>query len=313
MVDDRVAPGSYDFGDARFDLNEPADREILRFILSQALYGEATGVYCGKSLYAAGSLEAARFYLRQAKQELAHLQLFADIFRALDMKPLPAHWVIRLLSSHNNYYPLKVLMEHAIGEGMVLDIFKDILLQTLPDEDPRVPLIKKKLRVVCREEEEHVAWGEKETRRLVAEKPWLVTPYYGLVELQMAVLPLLVRAFEKRAGNHPVLSHLPGFLEHVRSRVYRQGGELGIVPPARPNAVKRAWAMGYGLALFARSQFARSKSTLTETYIAELGLDGSGRGSGDSGSGGSHDDDDDRSHAVNGNGVSTSPAKRANA
>ena len=314
MVDDGVAPGSYDFGAARFDLNAAADREILRFILSQALYGEATGVYCGKSLYSAGSLEAARFYLRQAKQELAHLQLFADIFRALDLTPLPAHWVIRLLSSHNNYYPLKVLMEHAIGEGMVLDIFRDILLQTLPDQHPGVALIKKKLRVVCREEEEHVAWGEKETRRLLAEKPWLVTPYYGLVELQMAVLPLLVGAFEKRAGSHPVLGHLPGFLEHVRARVYRQGKELGIVPEVRPGALQRAWAMGYGLALFARSQFARSKPTLTETYIKELGLDGAGRGSTDSGSD-SHDDDEDRSHAVNGNAVAGAapPATRASA
>lgn len=265
----------YDFGGAQWDLNSQTDREILRFILSQALYGEATGVYCGKSLYSAGSLEAARFYLRQAKQELAHLSLFADIFRQLDMKPLPAHWVIRLLSSHNNYYPLKVLMEHAIGEGMVLDIFKDLLLQTLPDSDPRVPLIKKKLRVVCREEEEHVAWGEKETRRLLTEQPWLRTPYYGLVELQMAVLPFMVRAFEKQAGTHPVLKHLPGFLEHVRSRVYRQSKELGIVPPVTPSTPKRALAMGYGLALFVRSQFARSKSTLEKTYIHELGLDGS--------------------------------------
>lgn len=261
----------YDFQGARFDLNQPEDRELVRFILSQALYGEATGVYCGKSLYAAESLEAARFYVRQAKQELAHLQLFADIFRALDMKPMPAHWVIRFLSSHNSYYPLKVLMEHAIGEGMVLDIFKDLLLQTLPDEDPRVPLIKKKLRVVCREEEEHVAWGEKETRRLVAEKPWLATPYYGLVEIQMAVLPLLVRAFEKQT--HPVLSHLPGFLAHVQKRVYRQGRELGIVPSERPKLPKRALAMGYGLLLFARSQFARSHSKLEKIYIEELGLD----------------------------------------
>lgn len=293
--------GSYDFGDARFDLNDPADREILRFILSQALYGEATGVYCGKSLYSAGSLEAARFYVRQAKQELAHLQLFADIFRALDLKPLPAHWVIKLLSSHNNYYPLKVLMEHAIGEGMVLDIFKDILLQTLPDEDPRVPLIKKKLRVVCREEVEHVAWGEKETKRLLAEKPWLRTPYYGLIEAQMAVLPMLVRAFEKRAGNHPVLAHLPGFLEHVRARVHAQGKELGIVPAERPGAWKRAYAMSYGVALFVRSQFARSKSTLEKIYIAELGLDGSGGGSsGPSSAAGEEDDDDDAAHAVNG-------------
>ena len=304
MVDE----GSYDFGDARFDLNDPADREILRFILSQALYGEATGVYCGKSLYSAGSLEAARFYLRQAKQELAHLQLFADIFRALDMKPLPAHWVIRLLSSHNNYYPLKVLMEHAIGEGMVLDIFKDILLQTLPDEDPRVPLIKKKLRVVCREEVEHVAWGEKETKRLLAEKPWLQTPYYGLIELQMSVLPMLVRAFEKRAGKHRVLVHLPGFLAHVRARVYRQGTELGIVPVERPGALTRAWSMFYGLALFVRSQFARSKATLVDTYIAELGLDGAGGASGVSPPG-----DDEAAHEVSGAAAAATPESRASA
>jgi len=272
MRDNADNDAGYDFGGARFDLNAPRDREILRFILSQALYGEATGVFCGKSLYSAKSLEAAKFYLKQARQELAHLQLFADIFRALDLQPLPAHWVIKLLASHNNYYPLKVLMEHAIGEGMVLDIFKDILLQTLPDEDPRVPLIKKKLRVVCREESEHVAWGEKETARLLAEKAWLKTPYYGLVELQMAVLPVLVKTFRSQTGDHPVLAHLPGFLEHVRSRVYRQAKELGIVPAERPGPLKRTVAIGFGLALFARSQFARSRSTLEKTYIDELGL-----------------------------------------
>jgi hypothetical protein len=268
----RTGDPDYDFGGATFDLDRPEDREIVRFILSQALFGEATGVYCGKSLYAAGSLEAARFYVRQAKQELAHLQLFAEIFRTLEMKPLPAHWVVKLLSSHNNYYPLKVLMEHAIGEGMVLDIFKDLLLQTLPDSDPRVPLIKKKLKVVCREEEEHIAWGEKETRRLLAEQPWLKTPYYGLLELQMSVLPMLVRAFEKRAGNHPVLVHLPGFLAHVQRRVYEQGKRLGFVPEERPGAAKRGAAMGLGLAVFARSQFARSQSRLEKIYIEELGL-----------------------------------------
>lgn len=262
----------YDFGGACFDLQKEEDREIVRFILSQALFGEATGVYCGKSLYAAGSLEAARFYVRQAKQELAHLTLFADIFRSLDMKPMPAHWVVKLLASHNNYYPVKVLMEHAIGEGMVLDIFKDLLLQTLPDSDPRVPLIKKKLCLVCREEEEHIAWGEKETRRLLRDKPWLKTPYYGLLELQMSVLPLLVRAFEKRASHHPVLAHLPGFLAHVQRRVYEQGRELGFVPEERPKLAKRAAAMGLGLAVFARSQLARSTSKLEKIYVEELGL-----------------------------------------
>jgi len=268
----RTGDPDYDFGGAAFDLDRHEDREIIRFILSQALFGEATGVYCGKSLFAAGSLEAARFYVRQAKQELAHLALFAEIFRALEMKPMPAHPVVKLLAAHNNYYPLKVLMEHAIGEGMVLDVFKDLLLQTLPDSDPRVPAIKKKLRIVCREEEEHIAWGEKETRRLLADKPWLRTPYYGLLELQMSVLPLVVRAFEGRVGAHPVLAHLPGFLAHVQRRVYDQGKRLGFVPEERPGLAKRALAMSSGLALFARSQLARSTSQLEKIYIEELGL-----------------------------------------
>lgn len=262
----------YDFGGAVFDLDSRRDREILRFILSQALYGEATGVYCGKSLYAARSLEAAQFYVRQAKQELGHLKLFADILRELDLTPLPGHWAIKLLSSHNNYYPLKVLMEHAIGEGMVLDVFKDVLLQTLPDSDPRIPAIKKKLRVICREEQEHVAWGEKETARIVEEKPHLKAAFFGLVELQMAVMPWLVQQFRTGFEDHPVVKQLPDFVKHVRARVKRQGQRLGYVPRTDPGRFGRASAMGLGVGLYLRSQFSRSHSRLDKNYLKELGF-----------------------------------------
>jgi|SRR5579883_108355 len=275
MSDSELAsPPGYDFGGDAFDLGSDEDRALLRFILSQALYGEATGVYCGRSLYAARSLEAAKFYVRQAKQEIAHLELFADVFRALGLEPQRAHWVIRLLSAHNDYYPLKVLLEHALGEGMVLDVFKELLLQTLPDGDPRVPPIKKKLRVICREEEEHVAWGEKETRRILAERPSLATPFYGLLELQLLLLPLLVRAFRRRAAGHRVLRHLEGFLGFVRDRVTAQGRALGFVPASPPSLPGRLWAMARGLLLLARSRFARSRSTLPKTYLAELGFRG---------------------------------------
>jgi hypothetical protein len=261
----------YDFEGARFDLSAPRDRSILRFILSQALYGEATGVYCGKSLYAARSLEAAEFYVKQARQELAHLRLFADIFRTLELTPAPPHPLLKLLSSHNHYYPLKVLMEHAIGEGMVLDVFKTLLLQTLPDSDPRIPKVKKQLRVVCREEEEHVRWGEKETARILGESPWLRTPFFGLLELQMSAIPLLVRQF-RSDSDHPVLRHVEPFVENVRARVYAQGRRLGYVPNPRPTGAVRAAAMAAGAALFARSQLAQGRSTLDKTYLSELGF-----------------------------------------
>jgi len=271
-ADDAASEDGYDFKGATFDLNDPADREILCFVLSQALFGEATGVYCGRSLYSARSLEAARFYTRQARQELGHLQLFADIFRALDLTPTPPHWVIRLLSAHNNYYPLKVLMEHAIGEGMVLDIFKDLLLQTLPDSDPRVPAIKKKLRVVVREEAEHVAWGEKETAAMLRAKPWLAAPFMGLVDLQLATLPLLVSRLKGARRDHPVLSQLEPFVEHVRQRVRRQGQKLGFYPESELPRWRRGAAMLAGTLLFARSQVARSRSHLDKTYLEELGF-----------------------------------------
>lgn len=263
----------YDFKGATFDLAVPEDREIIRFVLSQALFGEATGVYCGKSLYAARSLEAARFYLRQARQELNHLELFAEVFRRLGMQPLPAHWTIKLLSSHNNYYPLKVVLEHALGEGMVLDVFKEILLQTLSDSDPRIPEIKKKLRVVCKEEIEHVARGEQETRRILAASPWLKTPFYGLLELQLLIAPLAVRTVGRRVRkDHPVFAHLDPFVAHVKERVWKQGQALGFVPADRPGATFRAYAMLFGVLLFVRSQFARSRSTLEKTYLSELGF-----------------------------------------
>lgn len=262
----------FDFGAARFNLSSPRDRGVLRFVLSQALYGEATGVYCGRSLYAAESLEAAQFYVKQARQELAHLTLFADIFRELELTPEPAHWVIRLLAKHNDYYPLKVLMEHALGEGMVLDIFRDVLLQTLPDEDPRVPAIKKKLRVICREEEEHVAWGEKETRRLLHERPALRRAFYGLMELELWLIPYAVRSLARQAPDHPVLGQLERFVEHVQARVWEQGRALGFAPQRRPGKGQRALAIGAGLVLLARSQFARSESKLDKRYLEELGF-----------------------------------------
>ena len=262
----------YDFGDARFDLSQERDREVLQFVLSQALYGEATGVFCGRSLYNAATLEAAQFYVRQARQELNHLTLFADIFRELGLQPTPAHWVIRVLAAHNDYYPLKVLMEHALGEGMVLDIFRDVLLQTLPDDDPRVPGIKKKLRVICREEEEHVAWGEKETRRILAERPGLKRAFYGLLELQLFLVPFAVGGLKQQAPDHPVMQKLDGFVDFVKQRVWEQGQALGFVPADRPSPSARALAVTSGLGLLARSQLARSRSKLDKRYLEELGF-----------------------------------------
>jgi hypothetical protein len=145
-------------------------------------------------------------------------------------------------------------------------------LQTLPDEDPRMPAIKKKLRVICKEEEEHVAWGEKETRRILAENPRFKKAFYGLLELQMWLVPKAVQGLKQRAPDHPVLQKLDDFVAHVQKRVWAQGKALGFVPDEPASGAGRAWAVTRGMMLLGRSQFARSKSKLDKTYLEELGF-----------------------------------------
>ena len=259
---------SYDFQGARFDLHNQLDREILGFLFSQALYGEATGVFCGMSLYAAQSLEASKFYIRQAHQEMNHLRLFADIMKILNLQPSKGHWVLRLLSSHNHYYPLKVFMEHAIGEGLVLDIFKEVLLQTLPIEDATYDMttILKKLHMICKDEQEHVAWGEKESKRLVKEQPWLKKPLAGLLDIQLLIAPKIASQFSHQ--DHVVLKHLPNYVDFTIKKARLQAHNLGIIIPKNP--MSRGWNMMCGILLFLRSQFARSKPKFLQNYLQEL-------------------------------------------
>jgi hypothetical protein len=156
---------------------------------------------------------------------------------------------------------------------MVLDVFKELLMQTLPDSDPRMHGIKKKLRVVCQEEQEHVAWGEKETRRLLLERPGLRRAFYGLLLLQLKVVPTLAKRFLPNSGEtHPVLVQVPAFLAYVARRVEAQGRRLGIVPAEPQSKTQKAYAMLSGTALFLRSQLARSRAPLLDTYIQELGF-----------------------------------------
>jgi hypothetical protein len=121
-----------------------------------------------------------------------------------------------------------------------------------------------------------VAWGEKETRRILGERPWLKSAFYGLLELQLWLVPLAVRGLKQRSPDHPVISQLDGFVAHVQKRVWKQGQELGFAPRERPGMIKRAGAVSMGLLILLRSQFARSRSRLDRSYIEQLGFGRSG-------------------------------------
>ena len=163
-------------------------------------------------------------------------------------------------------------MEHAVGEGLVLDVFRNVLMHTLDDADPRVAEAKKKLEAICREEEEHVAWGEAETRRLLSEKPWLRLAYRGLVSAQLALIPSLLKPLSKRYRQHPVMKQLPAFVAHCMGEVEAQLISLGIRYEEPDSRKERGLSYLAGTALYLGSRFARSKSRLPKIYLKELGF-----------------------------------------
>ena len=66
-------------------LEPERDREILRFIFNQFLYGEVTGIQVGQWLYDAPDLESARFLAKQAIEELQHVGNFLRIQHMLGL------------------------------------------------------------------------------------------------------------------------------------------------------------------------------------------------------------------------------------
>src|SRR5262245_18921805 len=124
----------YDFGGARFEL--PRDRDSLAWVFSQFLYGEVTGIQVGHWIHNAPDLASARFLAMQCSQELAHVRLVRTIFDRLGAQPLPAHRLVRFLSTGlmGAGWEEHVCLEMALGEGYVLAVFY-ALLDTIPDDE----------------------------------------------------------------------------------------------------------------------------------------------------------------------------------
>lgn len=199
----------FDFGGARFD--PAADRAILRWMLSQFLYGEITGVQVGHWLHAAPDLESARFLARQAVEELQHVGNFLKIMQLLGVSPEPAHPVLRFLATGmmGGDWAEHVALEMATGEGFVLTAFY-ALIDTL-DHREAVSVLER----AARQEEAHVAFGEQRCMQLVAQRPELREPLLGANLVWMWGVRQLSSYIDKHLPpSHPVLSQVKPFLAH---------------------------------------------------------------------------------------------------
>ena len=201
---------TFDFGGARLD--PVRDKQLVEWILNQFLYGEMTGIQVGHWLYGAPDVAAARFLARQSLEEMQHVDNFLRMLGMMDMRPGPAHPVVRFLSTGmmGGSWAEHVCLEMAAGEGFVLVAFYAVI-DTL-DHQPSVDILRR----AVKQEERHVEFGEQQTMRAIAGRAGLRRRLTGLHLVSRWGVRRLARFIQKRLpADHPVLRHMSAFLDHT--------------------------------------------------------------------------------------------------
>jgi hypothetical protein len=172
-----------------------------------------------------------------------------------------------------------VALEMAAGEGFVLMAFYGII------DSLDHPGIVDILRRAVRQEERHVEFGEQQTMKLIAGRPWLRRRLLGLSLVSLWGVRRLARFMETRLPRqHPVLSQLPAFLEKTVACADLRLQRIGLLdrPLAALSSARRAAlvAEAYGgkaLGALARLvtfpirllPFVGRKRRLTDTYLED--------------------------------------------
>ncbi|GAB4523881.1 MAG: hypothetical protein Tsb0020_42190 [Haliangiales bacterium] len=253
---------TFDFQGATLD---PArDREILEWMLNQFLYGEMTGIQVGHWLYDAPDYEAAKFLARQAIEEMQHVDNFLRIMAMLGCQPRPAHPAVRFLATGmmGGSWAEHVALEMASGEGFVLMAFYAII-DTL-DHEPSVAILRR----AVKQEERHVEFGEQQTMKAIAGRPWLRRRLLGLNLVSMWGVGRLASFMKTRLPqDHPVLRHLVPFLAHTNHCAELRMMRMGLLerPLAELGRVERA-------ALIAEAYAGKAAGGLLSLVTAPLRL-----------------------------------------
>ncbi|TMQ09404.1 MAG: ferritin-like domain-containing protein [Deltaproteobacteria bacterium] len=286
---------TFDFAGARL---EPArDRELLEWMFNQFLYGEVTGIQVGHWLYEAPDFEAARFLARQSLEEMQHVDNFLRIMAMLGCRPRQAHAAVRFLATGmmGSSWPEHVALEMAQGEGFVLQAFYAVI-DTL-DHKPSVDILRR----AVKQEERHVEFGEQQTIKAIEGKGWLRRRLLGLSLVSMWGVRRLARYMERRltrgapgaAGEHPVMKHLPAFLDHANRCAELRLRRIGVLdrPLSELSGARRALlvAEAYGGKLLGGLAWLVSlplrvipflgplsprKKRLTDTYLSDAHVTG---------------------------------------
>jgi hypothetical protein len=258
---------TFDFGGAR--LHPEPDRKLLAWVMNQFLYGEVSGIQCGRWLYDAPDLEAARFFARQAVEEFQHVDNFLKILELLGEPPAPAHRLVRFLSTGMMpaSFEEHVCLEMALGEGFVLMALYAVI-DTLDHEEIRAILSR-----AVKQEERHVEFGEERTVLAIRERPALRRRLLGLSLVSMWAVRRLAAFMRSRLPRHEVLSQLPQFLESSLAAAEKRLLRMGVLtrPLAEMGALEKSLAVAeaYATSLVQAPLRLLPKKRLTETYLQD--------------------------------------------
>ena len=275
---------TYDFDGAKLDPTR--DRELLEWMCNQFLYGEVTGIQVGHWLYEAPDFDAAKFLARQSLEEMQHVDNFLRIMAMLGCTPKPAHAAVRFLATGmmGSSWAEHVALEMAQGEGFVLQAFYAVI-DTL-DHKPSVDILRR----AVKQEERHVEFGETQTAKAIAGKPWLRRRLLGLSLVSMWGVRRIAMYIEKRLpADHIVMRHLPAFLAHANACAEMRLQRIGVLdrPLAELSGAKRAALVaeayggklvgGIGSLLMVPLRllpFWPKKKRLTDTYLSDAHITG---------------------------------------
>ena len=258
---------TFDFGGAR--LEPERDRRLLGWMMNQFLYGEVTGIQCGRWLYDAPDLEAARFFSRQAVEEFQHVDNFLRILELLGEKPARAHPIVRFLSTGMmpGSFAEHVCLEMALGEGFVLMALYGVI-DTLEHEEIRAILSR-----AVKQEERHVEFGEERTMQAIRERPALRRRLLGLSLVSIWGVRRLARFMRSRLPGQEVLAQLPEFLELSVECAEKRLLRMGVLtkPLRHLGRLEKGLAVAeaYGTSLLAAPLRLLPRKRLTDTYLRD--------------------------------------------
>lgn len=199
-------------------LNPKDDNDLLAFIFARFIEGELTGLLEGKAILHAPSLHEADFLAQQIRDEIKHARMYQALYRTLGREgnPQRSSWLLTQIMApvSGKLWAEHSFLDKAVGERWVFSMMQ-FLIQSV--DDTRTV---KTLKLIAKDEETHIAFGEEQTKAYIAKSRWRRYYLWGLylrVDYAMAIARRLLRARFKKQGLTKALKLLDLFFDEARS------------------------------------------------------------------------------------------------